>query len=181
MLTWGNSLKATNANPSQEHRCSCFSFNNTDDLIRAINNIPPPSHTAQTYMYEAMTKSSEAFAGARLDARHIIILLTDGIPTGTTPGEVIEAASRVKKGALTTPPQMEVDIITVGVKKNLDAQQRKAMTYLLEEVASQKSWFYEVETFEDLKTILSDLVEDTCPYFSGESPDVRRKSFFLLL
>ena len=129
---------------------------------------------------EARTQMGGGFAvsdneikyNGRRDIRHIIIILSDGMPTkdgsgtGCPDGPTVnntctdyafqEAANAKNNGAI---------IYTIGLGINTSTPVGVFATNLLKSVASSPDYYYKAPTAADLQTVYSKLVGIICPYY----------------
>jgi len=81
--------------------------------------------------------------GRRPTNNPVLVLLTDGEPTGTTPGEVRAEAQRVHDAGVT--------VYTIGLGSSIDAA-------LMRDVASRPEWFFAAPDTADLARIYEQIV-----------------------
>jgi uncharacterized protein YegL len=93
----------------------------------------------------ALVVAMEQLTGTlhRPENNPVIVLLTDGTPTGATPEDVRAAASRAKDGG--------IQVFTIGLGLDVDAT-------LLRDVASRPEWYYPAADTNDLEAIYGKIV-----------------------
>ena len=114
------------------------------DIVGDETNIAGSLNIARTDIFEKRN-------GDRADARNIIILITDGRETVYENGDVIRAQEELKIEDL-------VEVFTVGITEEVDNDQ-------LEHIASDPdaTHAFSVESFDDLMSVLEDVVGQACP------------------
>ncbi len=83
----------------------------------------------------ALARQQLQFSARKPENNAVLILLTDGRPTGTTPDAVLAEADAVKADL--------IQVFTIGLGRDLDAR-------LLESVADRRAWFYIAPDTSDL-------------------------------
>ena len=122
-------------------------YSNQVSLIGAINNIGYYSgntNTGQALEYVA-TNSFTPQAGGRAGAAKILVVMTDG--QSTHPSQTIQAANKIH--------QMNIKVFAIGIGSGVDKAELNA-------IASDSQHVFQVQGFNGLSTLETDLRNYTC-------------------
>ncbi len=112
----------------------------TPDIARAASGLDRLSQASGTRLDLALEAAAAELGGPnrRADNNAVIVLLTDGAPTGVTPDEVRVAAAGAKAAGLL--------VFTIGLGQDVDQA-------LLGDVASRPEWYFHAPDTGDLNRI----------------------------
>lgn len=114
-----------------------------DTLVEAVGNIDEGNGTS---IAAGLESSRQALAGARSDASHILIIITDGQDTSG----FLRLFGANLQGAANNIKAQGIRIITIGLGNDVDAN-------VLRDLASQPSDYYFAPTADKLAEIYSDI------------------------
>lgn len=112
--------------------------------IQQIGYLQGTTHTESALKF-AREEMFTAADGARDDAKHYVIILTDGVSSNTN--ETIAQANMLK--------QQGVEVIAVGIGSNVNKEEINAM-------ASDLNHVFTVSNFSALRTIREDIKKAAC-------------------
>ena len=117
----------------------------TDDPAVAIAGLDKLTQAPGTRIDLALDAGHQVLVGPdhRPDNNAVLILLTDGKPTGTTEEEVLAAAGRAHEAGIL--------VFTIGLGSAVDGE-------LLSRIASQPDWYYPAPDTSDLEDIYRQIV-----------------------
>ena len=128
-------------------------YTDRDSLLDAIGKIP--IYGGDTNIAIALRTARESMfipsSGSRPNVAKVLILLTDGTANVEETNTVPEATQTKDAG---------IKILTVGVTGEVNEEQ-------LREIASDRSYYFYAANFDQLNTILHDVVETSCTVVEG--------------
>jgi len=121
--------------------------------------ITPAAETGYTNTVEALRQAQAELASARHnpDARRVLVLLTDGLPTVSGEADVVSEAEMLAQELSAAG----VEIYAIGLGENTDTQ-------FIENIASDSTNAYLAPTGADLETIYQEITSSLCETGEGK-------------